>query len=79
MVLVRENYNFPRIQRASYIFMGVQLFSPGVGEGVQMLISSIESHITCDFPGSCGISSGSTLKNKRSSDKDNFYSKNYNL
>ena len=42
----RENYTFPRIQRRSNIFQGVQLFLGGV----QMLIS-IETHITCDFPG----------------------------
>ena len=48
-----ENYTFPRIQRGYNIFQGgVQLF-PGGGGGVQMLIS-IETHITCDFPGGSG-------------------------
>ena len=40
----KENCNFQ-----GFIFQGVQLF-PGGGGGVQMLIS-IETHITCDFPG----------------------------
>ena len=44
----RENYPFPRIQRGSNIFQGVQPF-PGGGGG-QMLIS-IETLITCAFPG----------------------------
>ena len=48
----RENYTFPRIQRGSYIFQvgGVPTFSREGGGDVQML-SSIETHITCDFPG----------------------------
>ena len=37
----KENYNVPPFAR------GVQLF-PGGGGGVQI---SIETHITCDFPG----------------------------
>ena len=45
MVFFEENY-FPRFQRGSNFFQGVQLFLGGV----QMLIS-IETHITCDFPG----------------------------
>ena len=42
----KENYKFPRYRRGSNIFQwggGVQL--------VQMLVS-IETHLTCDFPGS---------------------------
>ena len=48
MVLLQRKYTFPRIQRGSNIFQGGggQLL-PG---RVQMLIS-IETHITCDFPG----------------------------
>ena len=44
----RENYTFQRIE-------GVQLFYGGGGGGsrVQVLIS-IETHITCDFPGAGG-------------------------
>ena len=45
----KENYKFSRFQRGSNIFQGVQLF-PG---GVQIIIS-IETHITCDFPGGYG-------------------------
>ena len=41
----RENYTFQRIE-------GVQLFWGG-GSRVQVLIS-IETHITCDFPGGGG-------------------------
>ena len=46
-----ENYNFPRFQRGPTFARWVQLF-PG-GGGVKMLIS-IETHITCDFPGGGG-------------------------
>ena len=46
----RENYTFPRIQRGSNIFHGG---GGGGGGGVQLLIS-IETHITCDFPGGSG-------------------------
>ena len=46
MVYFRKNYNFPRFQRESNIFHGGPTFS----REVQMLIS-IETHITCDFPG----------------------------
>ena len=49
----RENYTFSRIQRGSNIFQGGSNFFPGGGGGVQMLIS-IETHITCDFPGGEG-------------------------
>ena len=56
MFYYRENYTIPRIQRGSNIFHGGggedQLFPGG---GVQKLIS-IETHITCDFP---GVPSGS--------------------
>ena len=49
----RENYYFLRFQRGSdFPGGGGQLF-PGSGGGVQMLIS-IETHITCDFPGGSG-------------------------
>ena len=47
-VYFKENYNFPRFQRGSNIFQGGA--GGGGGGGVQMLIS-IETHITCDFPG----------------------------
>ena len=55
-VYFRENYFFPKFQRGSNIFQGVQLFPGGGGGGVkvQMLIS-IETHITCDFPGGGGF------------------------
>ena len=43
MFYYRENYTFPRIQRGFNIFQGG-------GGGVQMLIS-IETYITCAFPG----------------------------
>ena len=43
---IAENYIFPRIQRGSNISRG----GGGGGGGVQMLIS-IETYITCDFPG----------------------------
>ena len=49
MVLYRENYTFPRIQRGSNIFQG----GFNIFQGVQMLIS-IETHITCDFQGGGG-------------------------
>ena len=45
-----SNYTLPRTQRGSNIFHGGgSIFSTGV----QMLIS-IETHITCDFPGGGG-------------------------
>ena len=46
----RLKYTFPRAQRGSNIFQGGPTFFSGWGGGVQMLIS-IETHITCDFPG----------------------------
>ena len=49
----REDNTFPRIQRGYNIFQGGPTFSlggGGGGGGVQMLIS-IETHMTCDFPG----------------------------
>ena len=46
----RENYTFPWIQRGSNIFQGGGGRGPTFSRGVQMLIS-IETHITCDFPG----------------------------
>ena len=51
MVLLQRNYNFPRIQHISWgtTFTGGPTFSSGVG-GFQLLIS-IETHITCYFPG----------------------------
>ena len=51
MVYFKENYNFPRFQRASNIFPGggVQFFLVG-GAGSNCLFP-IESHITCVFPG----------------------------
>ena len=50
MGFYRENYTFPRIQRGVQHFSGGSTFFQG---GVQMLIS-IETHITCDFPGGSG-------------------------
>ena len=48
MVYFRETYNFLRFQRGSNYFQGLR------GRvGVQMLIS-IETHITCGFPGGSG-------------------------
>ena len=48
MVLLQSNYTFPRIQRSpTFSRGGGPTFSRG---GIQMLIS-IETHITCDFPG----------------------------
>ena len=49
MVNFNENYNFPRFQRGANICQGGPNFFQGGGE-VKMLIS-IETHITCDFPG----------------------------
>ena len=51
MVLLQRKLYFRRIQRGSNIFHGGSNFS--TGEGVRMLIS-IETHITCDFPGGGG-------------------------
>ena len=53
---ISENYTFPRIQRGSNIFQEVNnSFSRvGGGGGIQML-TSIETHITCDFPGGGGV------------------------
>ena len=65
MVISKENYYFLRFQRGSNFFkgwgggggggggvgVGGQLFLGG--GGVQMLIS-IETHLTCDFPGGSG-------------------------
>ena len=49
--LFRRKVFFPKFQRGSNIFQGGPTFSRGGGGGeVQMLIS-IETHITCDFPG----------------------------
>ena len=57
MVLLQRKHTFSRIQRGVQHFPrggggGGQTFSIG---GVQMLIS-IETHITCDFPGAGGWS-----------------------
>ena len=50
MVLLQRQLYFSKdIQRGSNIFLG----GGGGGGGVQMLIS-IETHITCDFPGGSG-------------------------
>ena len=46
----REDNTVPRIQRGYNIFQGGPTFSLVGGGGVQMLIS-IETHMTCDFPG----------------------------
>ena len=51
MVLLQRKHTFPRTQSWSNIFLGVgggSNFSEG--GGVQLLIS-METHITCDFPG----------------------------
>ena len=51
MVLLQRKLCFQRIQRGSNFFPGgAQLFPAGV----QMLIS-IETNITCDFPGGRGV------------------------
>ena len=50
MDLFREKYTCPMIKRGSNNFQGgVQLFQ-GWGGG----LISIETHITCDFPGGSG-------------------------
>ena len=48
--LFQRKLFFPKFQRGSNIFQGGPTFSRGGGGEVQMLIS-IETHITCDFPG----------------------------
>ena len=49
MALLQRNLYFPSDPEGSNIFQGWRSnFFPG--RGVQMLIS-IETHITCDFPG----------------------------
>ena len=57
MVYSKENYNFLRLQRVPVQhFPEVFNFFQGGGEGgggVQMLIS-VETYITCDFPGGGG-------------------------
>ena len=50
MVLFQRNLYFPRILRGSNISQGCPTFL----QGVQMLIS-IETLITCDFPGGGGV------------------------
>ena len=47
MVFFKEPYCFPRLQRGSIVFQGVELFT---GVGVNMLIS-IETYRTYYFPG----------------------------
>ena len=51
---IRENSTHPMFKRGSNILQGGPTFSRGGGGGggggVQMLIS-IETHITCNFPG----------------------------
>ena len=58
MVLLQRNLYFRSIQRGSIIFQwGSNFFhggGGGGGGGVRMLIS-IETHITCDFPGGGGL------------------------
>ena len=51
----KEHYYFLRFQKGSNFFKGDPTFSAveGGGGGVKMLIS-IETHITCDFPGGSG-------------------------
>ena len=61
MVYFKENYNFPRFQRArvQHFFFFFFFFGGGgrgsnfFQRGVQKLIS-IETHRTCDFPGGSG-------------------------
>ena len=55
MVYFKENYTFLRFQNGSNIFQESNF--PGVG--VQMLIS-IETYISCDFPGGGFLSTHST-------------------
>ena len=54
MVLLPKKYTFPRIQSGSNILQGggggSTFSSWRGGGGVQMLIT-IETHITCNFPG----------------------------
>ena len=47
----RENYTFPRIQRGSNIFKGVQLLQGG-GGGLNA--NFYRNHITCNFSGGFG-------------------------
>ena len=44
---------FYHLQRGPMVLLHRELYFPKDPEGVQMLIS-IESHITCDFPGGGG-------------------------
>ena len=67
MVLFQRNLYFPRIQRGSNIFQGCPTFS----KGVQMLIS-IETHITCDFPGGGGPGLFPPLDPRMNSTEDNY-------
>ena len=49
MVNFKEIYHFSRFQRGSNIFQGSPTFSRG-----SICLFSIETHITCDFPGGGG-------------------------
>ena len=52
MFYFKENYHFPSFQRRSNMFQGGPTFSreSNISRGVHILIP-IESHRTCDFPG----------------------------
>ena len=54
MVIAKKSINFQGF-RGSKIFQGgPTFFGRGGGGGVQVLIS-LETHITCDFPGKGGL------------------------
>ena len=56
MILLQRKLFFPKDPEGSNIFQGQgesNFFFFGGGGGVKMLIS-IETHITCDFPGGGG-------------------------
>ena len=49
VVTFKENYHFPRFQWGWTIFLGSNFFRMGGGSNCMFLI---ETHITCNFPGS---------------------------
>ena len=54
MVLLQRELYFPKDREGGQHFpVGSNFFQRGGGGGIQMLIS-IETHITCDFPGGSG-------------------------
>ena len=50
VVTFKENYHFPRFQWGWTIFLGSNFFR--MGGGGSNCLFPIETHITCDFPGS---------------------------